>query len=250
MRRSNILSPTKAGPVLGLVLVGLAFCFAVAAHAQGGDALYLRDGSVLRGDIVRDTLGDYLVFNKYGSLSISAKDVLYRVDGDEGETLANETYIIIDKSRDVIAVLQRDVPKREKDGESFNLLVPGSVEAVTDGFESEIAYQTKSVAGLTRVTIRYSDVPPEVAHVFVTTRQKNLLEEDKEGNLKFRQDYVLDTEGTLKVLVKYPESWKVGEVAPEPSRRYEGLLVWEARLKRQQGFAAETVFEFQKASSE
>jgi hypothetical protein len=51
------------------------------------------------------------------------------------------------------------------------------------------------------------------------------------------------------MILEHPRYWKVDSISPEPVHRFEGLIVWEKSLKRQQTFGPTVVFRLDGASS-
>ena len=44
------------------------------------------------------------------------------------------------------------------------------------------------------------------------------------------------------MIVKHPREWKIQAATPAPSHQFEGLIVWETKLKRQQNFKPTITF--------
>lgn len=225
-----------------ILLVGFLFIQSHVVRAQEPDTLYLRDGSVLRGDVVKDSMGNYVVYNKFGEFTIKVEEVIYRVSEENGEKFVQEIYIVTGKRAEIISILQREIPTRNENATSFNLLLPGTVEGVFDGDDQEVPYQSRSLGGVSKITINYDDIVSDEKYLFITTRQKDFLKSDGQGSLIYDYNFTPDSETNIKLLVKYPKDWHADQISPEPTKRYEGLVVWHLKLRRQQNFNPSITF--------
>ncbi|MBN1865655.1 hypothetical protein JW916_00030 [Candidatus Sumerlaeota bacterium] len=238
--RANVPRPRfrLAGPCFLALWIVAGLCSpGYAQKPAKADTLYLRDGSVLTGLVLEDTQGDYYIYNaKCGKLAVKKNDVLYAMAPDMGPHSMSESYIVIDESSDAISTLQRPIPPRTEGVTSFTLLVPGYIENVRDGIVPDVPYESSAVADASKVTIRYQDLSPRAERLYMTTRQKGLLEPTESGTVRFSTNYTLSEAGTIRVVVKFPDLWKVESASPAPERTFEGLVVWEQPLRRQQKF--------------
>jgi len=206
------------------------------------DTLYLRDGSVLKGTVVKDREGSYLVYNSYGKLSVNAREVLYRASEQTTKPSVTDTYILVEGATDVVSILQKPIPDRQEGKPDFSFLLPGHVEAVYDEADRPVEFELNALPSLSRAVIRFADLSPKGTVLFLTSNQSGLIESRDEGCCVFQHNYTVDTDGTLRVLVKFPLDWIVEEVRPEPTRTYSGLIVWEKDLRRQQRFSPRVLF--------
>lgn len=221
-------------------LCGQSFAAQPAPSDESQDTLYLRDGSVIKGTVIKDGLGHYLVQNKYGEFYVEEPDILHKL-AEEG-LLFTESYFLIGKLAEVLSVLQREVPERAQGSECFNLLVPGTVEGIYDDKNVKVIFQSRPVGGMSRVMVRYGDVAPKGKSLFVTARQKDILKTPGPGAIQFQQQYTVETDGVVKVAVKYPAEWTPIEISPKPALQAAGLIVWKQALKRQQNFGPSITF--------
>jgi len=221
-------------PCIFLLAVVLLLNFVVLG--QEFDTLYLRDGSVLRGDIVKDSAGNYVVYNKYGEFTVNIGEIIYLISKEKDEQIVRETYIITGNEMEVVSILQRTIPSADEDSQGFNLLIPGSVVAIFDADNFEIPYQSTSLGGLSKITIKYDDIISDGKYLYITTRQKDFLESDEQGGIIYSYNFTPHNEVVIKLLVKYPQDWHVDKISPEPTKQYEGLIVWQLKLRRQQNF--------------
>lgn len=63
------------------------------------------EGSVLRGDIVKDSTGNYVVYNQDGEFTVNVAEVIYLISKEKGEQIVRETYIITGNEMEVILIL-------------------------------------------------------------------------------------------------------------------------------------------------
>jgi len=234
----NIMGFAKP-PFMFLLAVVLLLNFVVLG--QEFDTLYLRDGSVLRGDIVKDSVGNYVVYNQYGEFTVNVGEVIYLISKEKDEQIVRETYIITGNEMEVVSILQRAIPSADEDLQGFNLLVAGSVVAIFDADNFEIPYQSTSLGGLSKITIKYDDIISDGKYLYITTRQKDFLESN-EGGIIYSYNFTPHNEVVIKLLVKYPQDWHVDKISPEPTKQYEGLIVWQLKLRRQQNFIPTITF--------
>jgi hypothetical protein len=222
----------------------LAVCLSAAeAQSPSVETLFLKDGSIIKGTVLKDGSGVYVVYNNHGKISVNSREVLYRHSAQSEEGSLTETYILLDASAEALSVLQREIPDRKENAESFRLLVPGSVDAVFDEKDIAVPFEAVSLGSLNRLTVRYADLRPNAGSLFITSRQTSLLSPGAPDALEFRQDYTVDREGLLRILVNYPLDWTAETVSPEPTRVFPGLVVWEPTLKRQQRFSPRIHFQ-------
>jgi hypothetical protein len=220
-----------------------------SVNAEEFDALYLRDGSILKGIILKDIAGNYLVYTPFGELSVGAGEVIYTTSRDKTSPVIQETYIFIGKTSDTISIVEQDVPERREQARSFNLLVPGAVETILTADGDEVLFESRLVGENSLVTINYADLPAKVGRIRITLWRIDLLTSLDGESAKFEQNYTPDREGMVSVMVKYPKEWTVRSVTPPPARRFDGLICWRQALRRQQGFAPQIVFQFTKNPS-
>ena len=137
------------------ILLTISLLTTPVTVGQTIDTLYLRDGSVLKGIVVKDGQGGYLVQSRHGVLSVDAEEILYRLPKDDDLHTISESYILLEGTLEAIAILQRDVPAQRKGVQEFLVLVPGLVEAVRDGSDEEIPFERQEIGDLSKVTIRF-----------------------------------------------------------------------------------------------
>jgi hypothetical protein len=228
--------------LLGILLIFLLPIQIRSEEKEEPRTLYLRDGSVLKGEILKDSMGNYIVCGSYGEFNINVNDVIYIVPEDQENEQIRETFLIEGKDTEVISILQKEIPQQEEGIESFNLLIHGDVEGIYDTYNTKVKYTRKAIGSLSRVTIRYEDILPESKNFFITTRQKNFLKKDEKRNYLFNYKFTPDQALVIKLMVKYPKEWSLQDISPEPTRSFEGLIVWEKNLKRQQSLTPLAVF--------
>jgi hypothetical protein len=108
---------------------------------------------------------------------------------------------------------------------SFTILVPGRIENVRDDIVPNVQYESSAVADASKVAIRYKDLSTRSERLYLTTRQKGLLETDESGAVGFDVNYTPAQAGTIRIVVKFPAAWKVEKASPAPRHRFEGLIV-------------------------
>jgi len=225
----------KYGTLFLLLCFSLFFVQPVAA-----DTLYLKDGSVLSGDILEETAEEFLISNsKLGQLYVLREDIIYR-DTPQINTLS-ESYTIVGRTFDVIAHLSRSVPKRRPDVNSFNMLIHGSVLSVIDPNGSDIPFDQWSIGDSDLITIDYDQLSPDTSRLTIITQQKGLFQEES-GLYSFRLKYILNEDSRIRVIIRYPKVFHLETIKPEPKIRCNGLIVWDQRIKRQQHFMPELQF--------
>lgn len=230
----------------GLFLPGLLiFCLfsisggASAAGTEEGsfDTLFLRDGSILQGTILRDSHGRYYVSNPlYGDVAIDGEAVLYLLPKSKEDRWAVETHVAVQETLEVISTFSQAVPEPVTGGGSFSLLMPGKVESVSDRNSAVIPFQSREIPGLTIIKVEYEDIPGPDERLVITSRQSGLLQPTETGALEFRAKRVFDDRTDIRMILEHPPAWEVESISPQPVHRFEGLIVWEKSLKRQQTF--------------
>jgi len=204
------------------------------------DILYLRDGSVLSGDILEETTEDFLIDNPgLGQLYVLREDVIYR-ETPQADTLS-ESYIIVGGDLDIIAHLSRSVPIKKQDAESFNLLVNGSALSVIDTDGSNISFEKWSIGDSDLITIDYDQLGPETKRLSIITQQEGLIQADS-GLYVFRLKYILNQDSRIRIIIKYPQNFHLESIEPEPKIKGAGIIVWDQQVKRQQHFVPEIRF--------
>ena len=218
-----------------LLCFGLFFVQPVAA-----DILYLKDGSVLSGNILEETAEDFLISNsKLGQLYVLREDIIYR------ETLQintlSESYTIVGQTFDVIARLSRSIPEKRPDANSFNMLVPGSVVSVIDANGLDIPFDRWPIGDSDLITIDYDQLSSETNRLTIITQQEGLVQ-DESGLYTFRLKYILNEDSRIRVIIRYPKVFHLEIIKPEPKIKCNGLIVWDQGIKRQQHFMPELQF--------
>lgn len=234
--QANILRRTYFANLPCMLLIGFLLIQNPVVWGQEFDTLYLRDGSVIRGDIVKDSAGNYVVYNEYGEFTVNIGEVIYLISKEKDEQIVRETYIITGNEMEVVSILQRAIPSADEDLQGFNLLISGSVVAIFDSDQMETPYQLSSLGGLSKITIKYDDIISDGKYLYITTRQKDFLESDEQEGIIYSYNFTPHNEVVIKLLAKYPQDWHVDKISPEPTKQYEGLIVWQLKLKRQQNF--------------
>jgi|GEM_PF-4135889 len=209
--------------------------------ALGAETLFLRDGSVLIGQISEGTSHDYLVSNpRYGIVSVLQTDVVYRQSLEAD--VHNETIVIRADGLAVVASRRHDVPKRMEDKDKFNLLVTGQVKSVTDPNGTDVPFETQAVGDNSLVSIAYGALAQQVAYVTVTTLEQGALEPVASGLWSLQLHTIPAQDELLRVIVRYPKTFRPRQVTPDPALEADGLIVWEQNLRRQQQFTPEILF--------
>ena len=204
------------------------------------DTLYLTDGSVVTGIVIAETDDEIVLANRlYGDLAIERQDVLYQ-DGAERPDRV-ETYALTQDGITVIARLQRALPPRRNDAPSFNLLVPGSIRAVTDANGIELPFSQRTLGENSLATLVRKDLGQDGLLTF-TTVQKTLVSPSAAGQLTFRVNYTVNQAQSLRVIVRYPGNFNLISLSPAPDVELDGLLIWDRQLRRQQRFQAQILF--------
>ncbi len=222
---------------LFLLLICLALFLGQTAAA---DILYLKDGSVLSGNILEETAEDFLIDNSgLGQLYVLREDVIYR-ETPQADTLS-ESFIIVDGELDVIAHLSRSVPEKRPDANSFNMLVNGNVLSVIDENGSDIPFDQWSIGDSDLITIDYDQLSPETNRLTVIARQEGLIKAES-GLYVFRLKYILNGDSRVRLIIKYPRDFHLESIKPEPKLKCAGLIVWTQQIKRQQHFIPEIRF--------
>ena len=219
----------------------LSFCFALfSGQAVTADSLYLRDGSVLTGDILEETTEEYLIDNPgLGQLYVLRQDVIYR-ETPETDTFS-ESFVIVGQSLDIIARLSRSIPEKRQDADSFNLLVEGEVLSVIDVEGLDIPFDALSIGDSDLITIDYDQLSPETERLTIITKQEGLIQAEF-GLYVFRLKYILNQDSRVRLIVKYPQDFYLESIKPEPTLKGSGLVVWDQQIKRQQHFIPEIRF--------
>jgi len=238
----NTMKPGKTILLAVLFLFSALIGGAVEKKQRDGRSLYLKDGSVFKGDILSDSRGDFIVYNRYGEFTVKAEEVLYVMGEKKSEFRVRETYLVEGEGADVINILQKNIPEREEGVERFYVLVPGNVEGIYSRHNVPLDYQSTEIGELTRLSIGFDDIPEADRYFFITTRRKGFLKKDESGKLLFQTMFTPDEDLSYTLIVKYPKEWKPLSIVPEPTRKWEGLVVWEKDLKRQKSLKPGILF--------
>lgn len=205
------------------------------------DTLYLTDGSIVTGVVIAETDDEIVLANRlYGDLAIESQDVLYRDTAERPDRV--ETYAITQDGMTVIARLQRAVPARRKDAPSFNLLIPGSIQAITDANGIELPFSQRTLGENTLATLLREDLGHDMGLLTITTVQKTVLSPSAAGRLTFRANYALNQAQSLRVIVRFPRNFSLLSLSPPPDVELDGLLIWDRQLRRQQRFQPQVLF--------
>lgn len=222
--------------------IGMLLAFLlVRTVTLSADTLYLRDGSVLTGELTHTTDNGYILSSTaYGGVQVPLSEVLYL--NRESPGVKEETFILFRDGITVLAHLQRTVPAPGTHTGSFHILIPGSVQSVRATNIGDIPFDMQEIAGNSLVTISYDCLAETTDVLTFTTLQPLLPRHDPSGTLTLRLRYVPDQAETLRVIVKYPVEFTVQSVSPSVKVRLDGLIVWEHTLKRQQDFNPQVIF--------
>ena len=220
------------------MILGTVFCLSMAVQA---DTLYLDDGSVLTGLVIQETADDCVIANaRYGDLLVLKSNILYRETGAPVDTL--ETFTITRDATTVIARVMRSVPDLAADTSSFRLMVPGEVKAICDNNGLEIPMTGRLIGNNALVTLSTLDLAPDTTSLIATALQDGMVQPTASGHLAFRTRYIPDQAKTIRVVLKYPKTFKLQSISPEPQLQLNGLIIWEQTLNRQQQFAPSITF--------
>ncbi|NQV36363.1 MAG: hypothetical protein HQ515_26960 [Phycisphaeraceae bacterium] len=220
------------------MILGTVFCLSVAVQA---DTLYLDDGSVLTGLVIQETANDCVIANaRYGDLLVSRSHILYQETGVAVDTL--DTFTITRDAATVIARVMHSVPVLAADTSDFKLMVPGQVKAICDSNGLEIPMTPRLIGSNTLVTMKTLDLAPDTTSLIATSLQDGMIQPTPSGHLAFSAHYIPDHAKTIRVVLKYPKTFKLQSITPEPQLQLDGLIVWEQTLNRQQQFAPILVF--------
>lgn len=222
-------------------LLFLSICFELfLGQAVTADTLYLKDGSVLTGDILEETTEVFLVDNpRLGQLYVLREDIIYR-ETPQVDTLS-ESYTIVGQTLDVIAQLSRTVPERRADVNSFNMLIYGSVLSVIGADGRDIPFGQWSIGDSDLITIDYDQLSPDTNRLTIITQQEGLIQEES-GLYTFRLKYILNEDSRIRVIIRYPKVFHLETIKPEPKIKCNGLIVLDQKIKRQQHFMPEVQF--------
>lgn len=220
------------------MILGIVFCLSVATHA---DTLYLDDGSVLTGLVIQDTTDDCVIASaRVGDLLVSRSHILYQETGTRVDTL--ETFTITRDAAVVISRVMHPVPDLAPDTTDFRLMVPGQVKAICDSHGLEIPMTGRVIGHNTLVTVNALDLAPDTTSLIATSLQDGMVQPTPSGHLAFGAHYVPDQAKTIRVVLKYPKTFKLQSISPAPQLQLDGLIVWEQALQRQQKFAPTITF--------
>jgi hypothetical protein len=213
----------------------LLICFALFLwQAAVADTLYLKDGSVLSGNILEETAEDFLIDNPgLGQLYVLRQDVIHR-ETPQVDTLS-ESFVILGQGLDIIAQLSRSVPERMQDANSFNMLVNGNVLSVIDEDGCDVPFDRLPIGDSDLITIDYDQLSPETSRLTVIARQEGLIQNES-GLYVFRLKYILNADSRVRIIVKYPGEFHLESIEPEPKIKGAGIVVWDRQIKRQQHF--------------
>lgn len=227
---------------LHLLLFWLALLVPAGMCAKvWAETVYLRDGSVLTGTIISETEEACVIANEhYGEVSFQKGEIVYQ-EKDPHE-VRTESFVITEDHSTVLAHLQRPVPAQKSESVTFNLLVPGDVQAVLDANGVSINFDEKKIADNSLVTVGYSAFSVRSNEITIVTLQQGLIESTTSGRSLFRLKYLLDQEDDLRIIVKYPKALEPESMNPDPEQRDKGLVVWEKHLRRQQQFNPQIIF--------
>ncbi len=218
--------------------LGMLFCISLTVS---GDTLYLDDGSVLTGLVIQDTAQDCVIANKrYGNLLVEKSHILYQEIDTLVDTL--ETFTITRDAATVISRIQRPVPDLAQETTSFKLLVPGEVKAVCESNGLEIPFINRLIGNNSLVALNTVDLASDTPSLIVTSLQDGMIQSTPSGHLAFKTQYIPDQVKTIRVVLKYPKTFKLQSITPEPQLQLDGLIIWEQPLKRQQKFTPTLVF--------
>ncbi len=221
-----------------LVLVGV---IGTVNNQISADTVFLRDGSVLNGDI-KEISSDRirLIHDVLGTLSLNKADVLYHVQQDK--TIYTEDHTVTLEDHSVLTRLTRPVPKRQGQAESFRLLIPGQVLSVSDTLNRPMDVHKRTIGDNTLLTIPYHSIGAKCDRMIVLTRQATLIRTVDDTESVLQLGYTLAEPRTVKISVTYPQQLSIRSISPEPIRRKDGVIIWEASLRRQQQFKPRVVF--------
>lgn len=221
-----------------LVLIGV---IGIVNNQASADTVFLRDGSVLNGDI-KEVSSDRirLAHDVLGALSLTIADVLYHVQQDKQIYTEDHTVTLEDDS--VLTRLTRPVPKRQGQAESFRLLIPGQVLSVSDTLNRPMDVRKRTIGDNTLLTIPYHSIGAECDRMIVLTRQAKLIRTGDDMELVLQLNYTLAEPRTIKISVTYPQQLSIRSISPEPILRKDGVIIWEASLQRQQQYKPRVVF--------
>ena len=222
-------------------LLLFSICFGLfLSQTVTADIFYLKDGSVLTGNILEETTEDLLIDNlKLGQLYVLREDIICR-ETPQPDTLS-ESYTIVGPTLDVIARLTRSVPERRPDVNSFNMLINGDVLSVIDADGFYIPFAKWSIGDSGLITIDYDKLSPDTSRLTIVTRQAGLIQEES-GLYTFRLKYILNQDSRMRVIIRYPEAFHLETIKPEPKIKLDGLIVLDQKIKRQQHFIPEVQF--------
>lgn len=221
-------------------LMALGMLFSIGLTTSG-DTLYLDDGSVLTGLVIQDTAHDCVIANaRYGDLLVEKSHILYQEINTLVDTL--ETFTITRDAATVISRIQRTVPDLTADTTRFKLLVPGEVKAICDSDGLEIPFINRLIGNNSLVALNTVDLAPDTLSLLATSLQDGMIQPTASGHLAFKTQYIPDQAKTIRVVLKYPKTFKLQSITPEPQLQLDGLIIWEQTLKRQQKFAPTLVF--------
>ena len=224
-----------------LSLLFLSICFGLLlSQAVPADTLYLKDGSVLSGDILEEATEDLLIDNlRLGQLYVLREDIIYR-EMPQADTFS-ESYTIVGQTLEIIARLSRSVPERRPDVNSFNMLINGNVLSVIDADGSDIPFAQWPIGDSDLITIDYEQLGPDTDRLTIVTQQAGLIQEDS-GLYTLRLKYILNQDGRIRVIIRYPKVFHLETIKPEPKIKYDGLIVLDQKIRRQQQFIPEVQF--------
>jgi hypothetical protein len=117
------------------------------------------------------------------------------------------------------------------------------VDAVHRADGRPIPFDPRDIAGSSLITIKYGDTGNTVDRVFLSSVQKEILRRREDGSLEFRTKRILNEEGTVRLMMEYPQEWSARSTTPEPSLQMPGMIVWETALRRQQTFLPTVIFD-------
>ena len=219
----------------------MSVCFELfLGQTVNADVLYLKDGSVLSGNILEETTEECLIDNsRLGQLYVLHEDIIYR-ETPQIDTLS-ESYTIVDQTLDVIAHLSRSVPERKPDVDSFNLLINGNVLSIIDADGRDILFEHWPIGDSDLITIDYDQISPDTNRLTIIAQQEGLVQEES-GLYTLRLKYILDKDSRIRVIIRYPKVFHLETIKPEPKIECEGLIVLDQKVRRQQHFMPQLQF--------
>jgi hypothetical protein len=240
-KRGITMKPDLNHIVAAWVLVIWSFAF--TAYADELDTIYLRDGSVVKGTVLRRNSGDYQVYSKFGVMNVNPEEVIHLTPRDSKPPIIEETHFFLDDTTRSLSIIEREIPEQTSGSLTFKLLMPGRVESVITDRGFEAPFESRAVGDNSLATIHFTAVGKQAKRIRVAVWQSHLLSRVDEKSVRFQCQYTPDRDGTISIILQYPKAWKIRSIAPQPASRFEGLIVWRQAAARQIDFMPEAVFE-------